>query len=85
MKKAQDIEIRDYQANIEVFASRDDDDGTWEGSGRILNIPCSADDIPSASHIPTIRELHADAEGLLTLDQCREIKTAIRRHVAAWL
>lgn len=80
MKKANSIDIREYNSNIEVFASRDDDEGNWEGSGRILSITCDADNIPSASYVPTIRQLHENAQEYLTLKQCRAIKDRIYRH-----
>ena len=84
MKKAQTIDIQEYPANIEVFASRDDDDGTWGGRGRILTISCDGDAIPSASYVPTIRVLYDQAEGYLTLGQCRKIKERIVDHCRQW-
>jgi hypothetical protein len=84
MKKANSIDIREYNSNIEVFASRDDDDDNWEGRGRVLSITCDADTIPSASYVPTIHDLHSDADGYITLDQCREIKERIYNHCEHW-
>ena len=78
MKKAHQIEIRSYPSNIEVFATRDDYDGTWEGHGRILLISCTSDDFPSISYIPTIQEIWDEAEGYLTKKQCKEVKEAIK-------
>jgi hypothetical protein len=83
MQKANSIDIRAYQSNIEVFASRDDDNGYWEGSGRILTYTIDADTIPSASYVPTIRQIHADANGYLTMAQCRTVKQAILSHASA--
>ena len=76
MKKANEIVIKKYPSNIEVFAYRDDDN-EWEYSGSIMSIMTDSDHIPSAQFIPTIRELWEEAEGCLTLKQCREIKDAI--------
>lgn len=78
MIKATRIDIRHYHGNISVFAGND------EESGRVLFIPCDADMIPSASYVPTIRELHRRADGVLTMTQCREIKRAIYRHCCHW-
>lgn len=80
MQKAQSIYIREYNSNIEVFASRNDDNGNWKGAGRVLSITCDADTIPSASYVPTIKQLHNDADGYLTTEQCRTIKNRIYSH-----
>ncbi len=62
---------------MEVFAYNDK---YPELGGRVLLVPCDADIIPSASYIPTMRELHERAGGFLTLAQCRDVKRAIYAH-----
>ncbi len=78
---AKSIRIEAYPANIEVFADFGDD----EVGGRIYIAHTSADDIPSASYIPTIDEIRDEARfgdtyGI-TRKQALEIKYAIRRNI----
>ncbi len=77
---AKSIRIDEYQSSIEVFADFGDD----EVGGRIYIAHTSADDIPSASYIPTIDEIRdearfSDTHGI-TRKKAREIKDAIRRN-----
>ncbi len=77
---AKSIRIEAFQSSIEVFADFGDD----EVGGRIYIAHTSADDIPSASYIPTIDEIRdearfSDTHGI-TRKKAREIKDAIRRN-----
>lgn len=78
--KATQIDIRDYPGNIEVFARFGNPEEGNENNGRVLHIECDASMIPSASYIPTQRQIWEDTNRLITLDQAREVKNAIRSH-----
>ncbi len=75
MKKAKSIRIDNYGSNIEVYA--DFGEGNEEEGGRCYFHYTDGDTIPSASFLPTIREIWEDA-GVITLAQAREIKEAMR-------
>jgi len=79
MKKAKEIEIREYPSNIEVFIHEPE-----ELIGRVYLVECTGDTIPSASYVPTIDEIVAEAHNILTRAQASEIKKHIYSHCSQW-
>jgi hypothetical protein len=75
--KAQKINIRNYQSNIEVFAEFKNQ----EDNGRIYSIETNSDTIPSASYIPTILDIIEKCDNLITREQASEIKHAIKMNM----
>lgn len=80
MKKAISIDIRNYRSNIEVFARF----ARTEDNGRIFTASTNADSYPTASSIPTIRQIWEDCDKQITLEQAREIKQAIYDNCRHW-
>ena len=65
MKKIYEIRINRYRSNIEVYLVGHPD------ITRIYYLTTDSDSIPSASYIPTIRNIYESCDKIITLDQAR--------------